>query len=180
MYCRRCGKFIDGSLSVCNECVEEMLKNEQKATVTEKKQDEQKVQVLTVASDATEVAPVQQVVYQRSSAPKKENVGLTRAIWSVVLPVAAFVVFMFIVMQLSNVDVTDEYYNPSCIGFSIILFAFPECILGAIFGAKSIVTSNIIAKQTGVRPKATLICGIIGLALSCYLMTIFIITLELL
>ena len=180
MYCRRCGKFINNDASVCNECVEEMLKNEQKATVTEKKQDEQKVQVLTVVSDATEVAPVQQVIYQRSSSPKKENVGLTRAIWSVVLPVVAFLVFIFIAMRLSDVDVTAEYNYASSIAVSIIIFAFPECILGVIFGAKSIVTSNRIAKQTGVRPKATLICGIIGLALSCYFMMIFIFTLGLL
>ena len=195
MYCRRCGKFINNDASVCNECVEEMLKNEQKATVTEQKEEikeeqntqvqtiantatqvEPEAQVLTVVSNSTEVVPETQVVYQYAPrVQKKSNVGLTRAIWSVVLSVAAFMAFMFIAMRLSNVDV-----YASSIGFSLILFAFPECILGVIFGAKSIVASNRIAKQTGVRPKATLICGIIGLALSCYFMMIFTFTLGLL
>ena len=174
MYCRRCGKFIDGSLSVCNECVEEMLKNEQNAVSENKNEETQSSQAPAVSVSVPQAVvnpqpvAVVQPVCQVATCPKRRvNVGKARAIWSVVLSGVAILFLLilaneFIVYGFNEVNYVYSY------AVCVVYFVLPECIISIVFGAKSIVASNKIAKQTGQRPMATMICGIIGLAVSVY------------
>ena len=186
MYCRRCGKFINGNATVCNECVEEMLKNEhspteevQAPTVAEAVEvKEETVQVINVdpfeSNDGQSATVV--VMTERTAQPKavynptpvveqkgSRKAGLGKAIAAAAIP-EVMAAIMTVGLEIFTIG---QLYSTSMavgIGVMFLLVALAGDIVAIILGAQSVNLANSLAREGKKRPIATMICGIVGIA----------------
>lgn len=85
--------------------------------------------------------------------------GFPKALASTIVSAAVFII-MIVCFVLSAVDGSVAFY---ILG---IMISLGGSIVSIIFGVKSIVTFANNAKQGKLKPIATLICGIVGCAMS--------------
>ena len=188
MYCRRCGKFIDGSLSVCNECVEEMLKNEHKTSVQGKPIKEEPIEVSVVEPikeesvqlinvEATNSVDSESVVVLSYSESKPQVVrnpvpvkpqggsrraGLGKAIASAVIPEVIAAV-LTVAYYFCTLGLTYQVPLMVVIGVILSLAVVGGGVISIVFGAQSVKLANNLVKEGKKRPIATMICGIVGI-----------------
>ena len=142
MYCKKCGKFITSDAVLCNECTEEMLKNEQGFTKTEQ----------------TYTAKPQTQTVQKGSSMQ----GFGKALAAAIIPeVAAAVGMIGFIVGVSGLPKATGIYS---VGAFVMFVSIALCVVAIVFGAKSISLANSLARDGYKRPIATMVCGIVGLA----------------
>lgn len=187
MYCKYCGEKLDGSMDVCPKCEEklsrgvnpyfapadpvyrdpvkqlkeEVFKNNPDAAIDPVVRDVEPLQAapsdefLTNEDKSRSAA---YAAYSGSDVPYTNKSGLMFGILSVALPFVGLFVFFISFFVLSDVGLGNG------VGL-IILFSLslPPFIIAPVFGIKAIKTFKK-AKEYGVKPVATLVLGIIGVA----------------
>lgn len=158
MYCRKCGKQIDYDSPICKECQEELIHSIS--------QVEPKVEV-------KEVVQPQQAQKPQPQGSRMEGFGkaLTSTILGVVSYVLVLFAFIFIVAGGAARDATmyDEYAYSSAtsmfsLGIVCMMISIGLAITSLILGIKSIKCFIKQKKEGKVKPIATLILGITGVA----------------
>ena len=152
MYCNRCGKEIDYENNLCLECTAELAvkaKMEQKA--------EEDVHIATPVTNPTPVAqPAPQP--QPTSVPNTRGEGRGRAISSVILasclPVTGGISLGMIISDIIGV------------GIFFALVAVAMGVVAIINGALSIKTFKEVKNAGYPLPVATLVLGIVGMAVA--------------
>ena len=144
MYCKKCGKFITYDALVCNECAEEMLKNEQGLTKNEQ----------------TYIEKPQTQTVQRGNIME----GFGKALASVIIPIVSIFcgIFAFIMGAAAYASRNGNYWLFQ-VGQSILFVLIIVCVVAIVLGAQSISLSNRLASEGKRRPIPTMVCGIEGL-----------------
>ncbi|MDD7157838.1 MAG: DUF4190 domain-containing protein [Firmicutes bacterium] len=188
MYCKYCGEKLDGSIDVCPKCEEklsrgvnpyfapadpvyrdpvkqlkeEVFKNNPDAAIDPVVRDAEPLQ--TAPSDEfltndDKSRSAANAAYSGSDVPYTDKSGLMFGILSVTLPFVGLFVFF-----ISFFVLLDVGFGNGVLGI-IILFSLslPPFIIALVFGIKAIKTFKK-AKEYGVKPVATLVLGIIGVA----------------
>lgn len=171
MYCRKCGKQIDYDAPLCKECeqVENYFKSE----------EEKPAQTATpVDSSYSPTLPEYGYNPNYSSAqnyePAKEKPkgsrteGLGGAIASAILGEVAFVLSIF-ALVFAELTAGFEYSSTSYMGGVTKVFIILTLIAMAFsifLGIKSIVRFARAKRENRLKPIATLICGIAGVAMN--------------
>lgn len=185
MYCRKCGKFIDYDAQFCKECEsvevffsddskkEGQTQNQNGGTMYEMKQPFQQ-------NDDTMYAPMGDTGL---SAQGNKREGFGRALTSTLLGAGAYLLSMilFSIFDISLYEMeeyfyyqTSSYYGEAAsigTGLSVtwIILATMSVamsIVSIIFGAKSMATFFRAKRAGRVKPVATLVLGIVGIATS--------------
>ena len=167
MYCRNCGKFIEGERDICDDCLTQL--NAQRRPV----QPQPIVRVVSVQPAPT---PVPQ------GEPAKTCFG--KALASTIMGASSFITaiasFVFLVFAMSalptgqaNVTVNgtpvnaDPAISVTMFIFGIVTFLISITLitLTIIFGIQGILAYANAKKANLRRPTASLVLGIIGLSL---------------
>ncbi len=166
MYCRKCGKFIDGDLDLCEECSKSEVKEE---VVVENA--EEKVEEAVVNATIAEVTPV-------LGGNKKK--GLTLGIFGIIIGFiglmvvsVAYGVYMGAVFAMNaatgnstELRAAAEIFVDICPGLIVACWIGTAIsAVGIVFGAVAMSTFFGYKKTTGVKAIPTLVTGIISLAL---------------
>lgn len=172
MYCRKCGKQIDYDSELCKECQE--MEEFFSAPANEFQFEEKE-----------EVQQPQQAYYQPQQPtqplPGNKKEGFGKALTSTILGVLAYFlvsIALGLLMGLADISYADFNYDrvayeAACdliqgIAIVITIIAIGLAIPSLILGIKSIKCFIKQKREGKVKPIATLILGIVGLAASGY------------
>ena len=151
MYCRRCGKQIDYVAEICLECQRELL--DATAAPEEKKETaREKPETPTAAAPAAQ---------SEVKAPDEKR---GRAVASTVMGAVSAVVNLFCA-AVSVSAASSGAGSQSQLALHW-MGAIAMAILAIVFGIKSIIHYKKCRTEYGVKLKATLALGIVGVALS--------------
>ena len=137
MYCKKCGKFIDGDADICDDCYTlDVFGDDGK---------EKEIQ-------AVEVTPV-------------GNFSLAKPITAIVLSNIGFYIVYFGIMLMSEL-LTYELYSQIGGAVALALVGAVPCIVGLVFGIQSIKLFKTEVTASKGKRIPTLIMGIVSVVTS--------------
>ena len=155
MYCRKCGKQIDYDSEFCRECKQALLSTPLPAVTPSIKIEEKLI-----------VEQVEQPIQERRVGSRTK--GLAKALTSTIVGTITFILafIMYIVLSViigeNNSGYDLAYYES--IAFLVIMITAIASIPSLVLGIQSMSCFFKQNREGKVRPMATLVLGIVGVA----------------
>ncbi len=158
MYCTKCGKEIESG-SICTACAVNPPVNPIPPVNQQPPQYQYQQNYSQHGYSGNNPEP-QQPLYSNQPDPRNRMYGFGKALTSTIMSNIGLSV-----AYLALGFVATEYH--AFLGFMFFLFALPLTVIPFILGLQSIKTFNR-RKAPCVRPVATLVLGIVGVAISAF------------
>ena len=166
MYCRKCGKFIEGDADTCLDCRAEEAAKQAYLKVIEAHTE-------SSAKPSEEAQPKPPATVEKGARMFGFKRALTSAIFGFASIFATYLAFLFFVALAAS---TEDQINWILVTMFIIPLVFASvalCVISIVLGIKSIIASRQRTKDGYPLPIATLILGIGGVYLSAICIFLF-------